>query len=98
MKLKTSILAGLLLIGSLGASTAMASDGLLLKEEVWPGSNYCHMQFKAIQPLFTYDQNLVGPTSADIIDFYGSCDESPTGPDQAWEQKLDHQRVRDNAG
>jgi hypothetical protein len=93
MKIAASFLGGMLLIGSVGATNAMAEGELLLKEEVLPG--YCHMQFRAEQPLFTHDPNLEGATSADIIDFYGSCDESPTGQDQLWEQKRDHERVRD---
>lgn len=89
MKIKTSLLAGLILIGSM-ASTAMAADGVLLKEEIVPGSNYCHMQFKATEPLQQEDNpGLEGPQSADVIDFYGPCDESPTGPDQIRQQKLD---------
>ena len=96
MKIATSFLAGLLLIGSLGASNAMAGGELLLKEEVMPDSNYCHMKFRAVVPLFTNSPFLEDSTSADIIDFYGSCDESPTGQDQLWQQKLDHQRIRDN--
>jgi len=96
MKIATSFLAGLLLIGSLGATKAMAEGELLLKEEVAPGTGYCHMKFRATEPLFTDNPNLESSTSADIIDFYGPCDESPTGQDQLWEQKLDHERVRDN--
>ena len=96
MKIATSFLAGLLLIGSLGASNAMAAGELLLKEEALPDSGYCHMKFRAVEPLFTSSPSLEESTSADIIDFYGSCDESPTGQDQLWEQKLDHQRIRNN--
>ena len=49
MKIATSFLAGLLLIGTLGASvTAMAADGLIYKQELTPGG-YCHLKFPAIR-------------------------------------------------
>ena len=41
MKIATSFLAGLLLIGSLGASgTAMAADGVISKQKLPPGVIY----------------------------------------------------------
>jgi hypothetical protein len=91
MKIRTSVFAGLLFLSSLGAvNNAMAEDGIILKQEAAPDS-YCHEKFRAI------DQNTLGsdhPTlkssdSDDVIDYYGPCDESPTGKDQAWNQKLD---------
>jgi hypothetical protein len=49
MKIATSFLAGLLLIGTLGASdTAMAADGIIYKQSNTPGS-YCHLKFPAIR-------------------------------------------------
>ncbi len=49
MKIATSFLAGLLLIGTLGATaTAMAADGVIYKQELTPGS-YCHLKFPAIR-------------------------------------------------
>ena len=91
MKITNSFLAGLLLIGSLGATaTAMAADdGILLKQELTPG-NYCHEKFRAMRPstLGTDHPTLKSSTTGDVIDFYGSCDESPTGKDQLWQQKL----------
>jgi|SRR5919108_155840 hypothetical protein len=91
MKITTSFLAGLLLIGSIGASAvAMAQDdGVLLKE----GSGYCHMKFRAMEPrsLDSDSDNptLKSATSGDVIDFYGPCDESPTGQTQVRQQKMD---------
>jgi hypothetical protein len=91
MKNAKVFLAALLLLGNITASSmALADDGIIEKEEATPGS-YCHEKFRAI------DQNTLGsdhPTlksadSGDVIDFYGPCDESPTGKDQAWQQKLD---------
>ena len=92
MKIANSFLASLLLIGSLGATaTAMAADdGILLKQELTPDS-YCHEKFPAIDQstLDSDDPTLKSSTTGDVIDFYGSCDESPTGKDQVWQQKLD---------
>jgi hypothetical protein len=91
MKIRTSVFAGLLFLSSLAAvNSAIAEDGVISKQEFTPGS-YCHEKFRAI------DQNTLGsdrPTlkssdSSDVIDYYGPCDESPTGKDQAWQQKLD---------
>ena len=49
MKIRTSILAGMLFIGSFGAvNSAIAEDGVLSKEEFTP-SNYCHMKFRAMR-------------------------------------------------
>ena len=90
MKIASSFLAGLLLIGSLGATaTAMAEDGVLSKDAA-PGS-YCHEKFRAMDPntLGSDDPSLKSADSADVIDYYGPCDESPTGKDQVWNQKLD---------
>jgi hypothetical protein len=33
------------------------------------------------------DPKLKSSSTGDIIDFYGSCDETPTGSNQAWQQK-----------
>jgi len=91
MKIATSFLAGLLLIGTLGANaTAMAADGLIYKQELTPGS-YCHLKFPAIreETLASDHPVLTDPSDGDIIDYYGSCDENPLGKDQVHEQKLD---------
>jgi hypothetical protein len=50
MKIRTSVLAGLFFISSLGAiNSAIAEDGILSKQEFTPGS-YCHEKFPAIRP------------------------------------------------
>ena len=94
MKIANSFLAGLLLIGSLGATATVvaAEDGILLKQEVTLGS-YCHEKFRAISPstLYTDHPTLKSSDSADVIDFYGPCDESPLGQDQIREQKMDRE-------
>ncbi len=48
------------------------------------------MTFPAIRPS-TLDSDqpmLKSSTTGDVIDFYGACDESPTGPDQIFEQRF----------
>ena len=94
MKIANSFLAGLLLIGSLGAvNGALAEDdGVLLKQEFTPGS-YCHEKFRAMRPstLDTDHPTLKSSESGDVVDYYGSCDESPVGKDQIHEQELEAQ-------
>ena len=88
MKIATSFLAALLFTSALGTlNNAVAQDGVLFEQEVTPGS-YCHMKFPAMRES-TIDGNHseVNPTG-DIIDFYGSCDEKPTGMDQAQSQRI----------
>ena len=93
MKIATSFLAALLFMGALGAlNNAMAADGVLLKQEATPGS-YCHLKFPAIRQSTLDDDQpvLKNSSTGDVIDFYGSCDESPVGKDQIQEQKLEAQ-------
>jgi hypothetical protein len=97
MKIKTSLLAALLLVGSLAGSAMAADDGILLKEELAPGSGYCHQQFRAIDPrtVFGNDPQLRSSDSDAVIDYYGSCDETPLSQDQVESQRLEamrHQR------
>ena len=49
MKIATSGLAALLLVGSLAGSAMAQDDGIVFKQEFAPGSNYCHIQMRAIQ-------------------------------------------------
>ena len=93
MRIRTSVFAGLLFISSLGAvNSAIAQDGVISKEEFNPGS-YCHEKFRAMRPstLDTDDPTLKSSESGDVIDYYGSCDESPVGKDQVHEQELEAQ-------
>ena len=82
MKIATSFLAGLLLIGTLGATaTATAADGVIskqkhppgviYKQELTPGS-YCHLRFPAIreETLSSDHPVLLDPSDGDIIDYY----------------------------
>lgn len=98
MKIEALFLAALLFMGALGAlNNSPAADGVLLKQEFTPGS-YCHEKFPAIWPstldtehptLKSQPSNSGRDGSGDVIDFYGSCDESPLGKDQIQEQKLE---------
>ncbi len=70
--------------------SAVAADGILTKIPNTPGS-YCHMKFDAIQDhtLSTDHPALKDSSDGDIIDFYGPCDESPTGADRVHQEELD---------
>jgi hypothetical protein len=88
----------LALIASVLATSgaALAADGVLLKENIVPGS-YCHMKFPAIRPstLAASNPELKASTTGDVVDFYGPCDENPTGQDQVRRQKLDDEHLSD---
>ena len=92
MNKRIPTLSVMVLVGSL-ATSAFAADGVLLREQA--DQNYCHMKFPAIRPttLDTDDPQLEGSDTGDVdvIDFYGACDESPTGMDQVMSQKRDEQ-------
>jgi hypothetical protein len=80
-----------LVFGSL-AGAALAADGVLLKQQSTPGS-YCHVKFPAIRgkTLATDNPELKRSDTGDIIDYYGPCDERPTGKDQVAAQRLEEQ-------
>jgi hypothetical protein len=93
MKIATSFLAALLLTGILGTlNYAIAADDDTEKVPL-SADNYYHEKFPAIQgrTLGTDNPTLKSETSGDVIDFYGSCDENPTGKDQQWQQQLEQQ-------
>lgn len=87
MKRIGTTLSILALAGSL-AGSAIAADGILLKEQTT--NNYCHMKFPAIKERTLAGNNpeLKDASSGDVIDFYGPCDESPTGKDQVTAQRF----------
>jgi hypothetical protein len=94
MKIRTSVFVGLLFLSSLEAvnSAKAENDGVISKQEFTPGS-YCHEKFRAMQPstLDTDNPTLKNSASGNVVDYYGSCDESPVGQDQIQEQKLEAQ-------
>ena len=94
MKITTLFFAALLSLTSLAVSSASENpDGVVSKAELTPGS-YCNIKFPAIDEttLNSDDPVLKSPSSGDVIDFYGPCDENPTGPDQVESQKQDLER------
>jgi hypothetical protein len=93
MKSIGSFLSAVIVIGSVGVSSmVLASDGVLSKQELNPGG-YCHMQFPAIhQRSLAGTQPVLKEGTGDVIDFYGPCDESPTGNDQVQSQRLEEQQ------
>jgi hypothetical protein len=93
MKNAKVLLATVLLLGNIAVTgSAMAANGVIEKEEVFPDGSYCHTQFRAMDPytLGSEQPSLKSSDSTDIVDFYGACDESPTGQDQVWDQKWQH--------
>ena len=92
MNIRTSVLAGMFFLSSLGAvNSAIAEDGVISKQESTPGS-YCHEKFQAIVPstLNSDQPELKDSTSADVIDYYGPCNETPLGQDQVQQQKSEN--------
>ncbi len=93
MKNAKSKLSVLLVVAVLGVSGAtLAADGVVVQGELNPG-NYCHEKIPAMRSR-TLDDNqpqLKDSDTGDVIDFYGPCDESPTGADQITAQKLEQQ-------
>ena len=96
MKIAKSGLAALLLVGSLAGNAMALDDGVVFKQELEPGSNYCHTQMRAMRQstLGSDTPELKNADSADIIDFYGPCDETALGQDQVWQQTLEAHRDR----
>lgn len=99
MKRVGTTLSILVLAGSLAGSAIAAEDGILLKEQLGVDENYCHMRFPAIRPstLWSANPELKSSNTGDVIDFYGSCDESPTGPGQVQTQKENYVARLDHA-
>lgn len=86
MRRMSATVSAIVLISSL-AGSAYAAGGAADKGEA--NENYCHMKFPAIRPRTLASENpqLKSPTTGDVIDFYGACDETPAGNDQVMEQK-----------
>jgi len=91
MKIAKLFLAALALVGSLGASSALAAaEGVISNATVTPGS-YCHLKFPAIrEETLSWDRPVLkDASSGDIVDFYGPCDTDPLGEAQIDDQKLE---------
>lgn len=98
MKIATSILTAVLFTGALGlTNAATAEDGILSKDQ-FTADSYCHEKFPAMRQS-TLDDNqpaLKDSSTGDVVDFYGSCDESPTGQDQVQAQRIENEHRLDN--
>lgn len=93
MKNMKANLSMLLIVGVLGTGgVVLAADGVAVEGQLAPNS-YCHEKFPAItgRSLDDRQPQLKQSTTGDVIDYYGPCDESPTGKDQVARQKLDQQ-------
>ena|SRR5215813_8446852 len=90
MKKFVPMISAMVLMGSL-AGSALAADGVLLRQEA--GDGYCHMKFPAMRTrtLDTNQPQLKSSATGDVIDYYGACDENPTGRDQVISQKQEEQ-------
>jgi preprotein translocase subunit SecG len=99
MKRFTATLSTAVLVGSL-AGSALAAGQVQARNE--DNEQECHLKFPAIRQrtLSSDSPQLKSATTGDVIDFYGSCDESPTGADQIRQQKHDEefQFARDYEG
>ena len=95
---RIATIATMLVLTSALAHRATAEEGVLLREQAGePWGNYCHMKFPAIdeKTLAGNHPQLKPAWGGDVIDFYGPCDESPTGQDQVIEQRQQESAVRD---
>ena len=93
MKIVTSFVGALLLVGSLETSTAFSAAPGVISNQVLNEGSYCHLTFPAIRPdTLSSDRPVLKDASAgDIVDFYGPCDTDPLGEDQVHQQKLERQ-------
>jgi hypothetical protein len=69
------------------ASSALAAEEVLRKNRA--GDNYCQMKFPALsqRSLVAHFPSPKSASTGDIIDYYGACDETPTGADQFLHRK-----------
>jgi len=79
MKIATSFLAALLLVGSFGVNGTLAAAPGVISNQVFTPGSYCHLTFPAIrEDTLSWDRPVLkGASSGDIIDYYGSCDHDP---------------------
>jgi hypothetical protein len=99
MKNAKSKLSVLLVVAVLGVSGAsLAADGVVVQGEL-KGANYCHEKIPAMRSRTLSDSQpeLKDSGTGDVIDFYGPCDEDPTGSDQITTQKLEAEHHMDGS-
>ena len=98
MKIATSFLAALLLVGGIGAGNSFAAaEGVISNATLVPGS-YCHLTFPAIrEDTLSWDRPVLkAPSDGDIVDFYGPCDHDPLGKDEIESQRRQNADRYDN--
>jgi len=90
MKKLGSAISAIVLAGSLVGSAYAVDNSGYSSESL---DNYCHLKLPAIRPrtLASVDPQTKSRTSGDVIDYYGPCNESPTGQDQVISQKHDEE-------
>ena len=87
MKRIGSILSVAILVSGFAVSARGADNDSVVENEEVIG-NYCHQQFQAIRPrTLATDTPEVKRSGGDVIDYYGPCDETPTGSDQVLQQR-----------
>ena len=88
MKRIGTTVCSLVLAGSLTGSV-FAADDVAMKQQ--SGESYCHMKLPAItqSSLFTDHPKAKGSTTADVVDYYGSCDENATSKDMVAAERSD---------
>ena len=86
MKKIGSAIAAVVLFGSLGAGAALAQDNQPVEQGL---SDYCHMKLPAIRPstLASDEPQAKSTNTGDVVDYYGSCDQTPTSQDRVVTQK-----------
>jgi hypothetical protein len=90
MKNAKAFLGALILLGNIAvAGTALAADGVTSEDDLTPNS-YCHQKFPAMTENSIASDHPVLDRSGDAIDYYGPCNEAPTGKDQVLQQKLEN--------
>jgi hypothetical protein len=84
MKITRFFLAASLLVGSSGVTSAFAAAPGVISNQVLIPGRYCHLTFPAVreETLAGNHPVLKDPSSGDIIDFYGPCDQDPLGKDE----------------
>ena len=84
----TKVVSMLVLVGAL-ANGAFAADPYILNESA--SDNYCHLKFPAVtqRSLFTNHPRPKNSSTGDIVDYYGSCDETPTSKDEVNTQRFE---------
>jgi hypothetical protein len=88
MKTSKWILTGLLLAGTLVGGSLPVNAGDITVKDTLDFAGYCHMKFPPISDAsLSSDQPVLDEAAGNVIDFYGSCDHDPLGPDEVQAQR-----------